>query len=85
MGILLTEEAGVAAGGGIVMVVYLVLIFGFFYLFMIKHKTSSLCTFIFYTPGIILAYFGTKFYKSKPFFITVIICTLCPINSPNWT
>lgn len=41
MGILLTAEAGAAAGSGIVMVVYLVLIFGFLYFFMIRPQKKE--------------------------------------------
>lgn len=43
MGILLTADAGtgVTAGGGIIMVVYLVLIFGFLYFFMIRPQKKE--------------------------------------------
>ncbi|MCM1127504.1 MAG: preprotein translocase subunit YajC [Lachnospiraceae bacterium] len=41
MGILLSEDAGVAAGGGIIMVVYLVLIFAFVYFFMIRPQKKE--------------------------------------------
>ena len=41
MGILLTAEAGAAAGGGIVMVVYLGFIFGFLYFFMIRPQKKE--------------------------------------------
>lgn len=41
MGILLSEEAGVPAGGGIIMVVYLVLIFAFVYFFMIRPQKKE--------------------------------------------
>ena len=43
MGILLTGEAGAAtaAGGGIIMIVYLVLIFGFLYFFMIRPQNKK--------------------------------------------
>lgn len=41
MGILLSEDAGVAAGGGLIMVVYLVLIFAFVYFFMIRPQKKE--------------------------------------------
>lgn len=41
MGILLSEEAGVTAGGGIIMAVYLVLIFAFVYFFMIRPQKKE--------------------------------------------